>query len=394
MRNSDYDYRSRADASRSYLIIELACLLSIFALCFSKYNKSSKNIILELCKAMSQDRIVVEYVWTDGMGGLRSKARVLEYDPQYLRDGTTIPEWNYDGSSTVQAEGHDSEVIIKPRRSVRCPFRRGANLLVLCDGYNYKGEPLQSNYRVEAQEIFDQALEEEPWYGIEQEFFLVDSKTGKVLGFDDEESNCYPKVQGQYYCSVGSQNAFGREIVDAVLDNLIFANITVSGINAEVAPGQWEYQVGPVEGIDAGDQLYLSRYILERTAESYKAHVEYHPKPMEGEWNGSGCHTNFSTKSMREEGGLERIETAIARLAARHDEHMAVYGEHNELRMTGKHETASHETFTYGRANRGASVRIGNHVYKDNRGYFEDRRPSSNVNPYRVISALFETCCL
>lgn len=345
---------------------------------------------------MSQDtgKIVVEYIWTDGSGGLRSKARVLEHENSYLDDASTIPEWNYDGSSTVQAEGHDSEVIIKPRRSVRCPFRKGDNLLVLCDGYNPKNEPLQSNYRVDANDIFNQGLDQEPWYGIEQEFFLIDAKTGNALGFENPDSACYPKQQGQYYCSVGTANAFGRKVIDEALKNMLYADLTASGINAEVAPGQWEYQIGPVEGIDASDQLYLSRYILERTAEVHGVSIEYHPKPLSGDWNGSGCHTNFSTKPMREEGGLAHINNAIAKLAGKHEQHMAVYGDYNELRMTGKHETADHAIFSYGRANRGASVRIGNQVYKDNRGYFEDRRPSSNMNPYRVTSILFKTCCL
>jgi glutamine synthetase len=348
---------------------------------------------------MSNEKQCIEYVWTDNDGRLRSKTRVLDYDPSHLAKVESIPRWNYDGSSTSQAEGHDSEVMITPRRVVKCPFRRddnlkkGYHLIVLCDGYNYKDEPLQSNYRVKAAEIFEQKPELEPWYGIEQEFFLRDSRTGRILGFD-EDSVSNPQEQGQYYCSVGASNAFGRQIMEKTLENFIYAGLTVSGINGEVAPGQWEYQIGPVEGIDAADQLYLSRYILERTAESFGVDIEYHPKPLDGDWNGSGCHTNFSTKPMREENGLTHIQKAINRLKVKHVEHMAEYGEDNNLRMTGHHETADHSTFSSGRANRGASVRIGNHVYNDRCGYFEDRRPASNMNPYRVTSIMFKTTSL
>lgn len=338
---------------------------------------------------------IVEYIWTDVNSKLRSKARVInnEYNTAHILSPSTLPDWNYDGSSTGQAEGRDSEVIIVPRRTAPCPFRRGNNILVLCDEYDANGSPISSNYRVAAAEIFSQKPELAPWYGIEQEFFMRDARTGQILGFD-QESASNPKSQGQYYCSVGAANAFGRKVIEAVLDNFLYAGLKVSGINAEVAPGQWEYQIGPVEGIDAADQMLLSRYILERTAEMYGVTIEYHPKPMTGDWNGSGCHTNFSTAPMRADGGLAEIEAAIERLAAKHAEHMAVYGEFNQLRMTGAHETASFEKFSYGRANRGASVRIGNQTYNDGKGYFEDRRPASNMNPYRVTSMLYKTCCL
>jgi glutamine synthetase len=342
---------------------------------------------------------VIEYVWTDLEGNLRSKARILEYDERRLFNPLTIPRWNYDGSSTRQADGTDSEVIIIPRRAILCPFRRSPgtdnhNLIVLCDSQNHRSDPLESNYRAGAAKIFENKQELRPWFGIEQEFFMRDVRTGLILGFG-EENGSKPVTQGQYYCSVGGLNAFGRAVLEDALSNFLYSKLQVSGINAEVAPGQWEYQIGPVTGIDASDQLYLSRYILERTAESHGISIEYHPKPTGYEnWNGSGCHTNFSTKPMRDDGGLHVINDAILKLEKKHTEHMEGYGAHNELRMTGIHETADFAKFTYGRADRGASVRIGNHVYDDGKGYFEDRRPSSNMNPYRVTSMIFEACCL
>jgi glutamine synthetase len=340
---------------------------------------------------------IVEYVWIGGSNELRSKTRVLEKINfnAACTNHQLIPWWNYDGSSTEQAEGKLSEVMISPIKVIRCPFRRANNLMVLCDAYDQKWNPIPTNTRAGANQIFNAKLSEEPWFGIEQEFFMYNAKTGLPLGFNGETLD-QPKAQGQYYCSVGANNAFGRQIIEEALDNMLYAGLSVSGINAEVAPGQWEYQIGPVTGIDAGDQLWLSRYILERTAEKYNVRIEYHPKPLgtSEDWNGSGCHTNFSTLSMRNPGGISVIYDAIKKLESKHLEHMRVYGQFNEMRMSGKHETASFDNFTHGVANRGASVRIGNSVYDEGKGYFEDRRPASNADPYLVTSKIFETTCL
>jgi glutamine synthetase len=341
------------------------------------------------------NKIIAEYIWLGGTGELRSKARTL-----VLNDDNTLPnplpEWNYDGSSTGQASGKDSEVIIKPCTIYKCPFRRDNNILVMCDTYKPTGEPLEGNNRYWANKIFNANLDEKPWYGIEQEFFMFDNTTGKPLGFPLIKD---PNPQGQYYCSVGSQNAFGRQIIDTHYEYCLFAGLNISGINAEVAPGQWEYQIGPVEGINAGDQLYIARYILHRISEKHNVSIDMEPKPIEGDWNGSGCHTNYSTKSMREgtiqryneKTGLDYINEAIQKLSLKHSEHMKVYGTGNELRMTGKHETSRFDQFSYGIANRGASVRIPNAAIIDNKGYFEDRRPSSNMDPYLVTGILFDT---
>lgn len=341
-------------------------------------------------------KICIEYVWIGKNNDIRSKTKVLDI----LKDETiqfelkNVPDWNYDGSSTGQADGIDSEVYIIPRRIFSDPFRGNPHKIVLCDTYTPDMISLESNHRAKAVEIFSHRPETKPWYGLEQEYFLMEKTPNmgenmqgyQIMGFNPENS------QGQYYCSVGVQNAFGRKIVERHLEYCLNAGVNISGINAEVAPGQWEFQVGPCEGIEAGDHLWIARYILERVAEDFGVCVNYDPKPIsEGNWNGSGCHTNFSTCDMREEDGYKFIEDAISALSEKHSEHMDVYGSGNEFRMTGEHETSSYNEFSYGIADRGKSIRIGNKTNKDRKGYFEDRRPSSNCDPYLVTSKLYKT---
>lgn len=343
---------------------------------------------------MSSPVTFVEYVWIGGNNELRSKTKVITIDD--INDASLqlqdIPEWNYDGSSTEQASGSDSEVIIKPRAIFNDPFRGHPHKLVMCDTYTPTGEPLSSNNRVWANSLFDTKSEQEPWFGLEQEYFLIYPATNRPIGFHEN------KQQGQFYCSVGAENAFGRTVAEEHLHICVAAGIKISGMNAEVAPGQWEFQIGPCTGIEEGDHLWMARYLLQRVAEIHNLSVNFNPKPLKGDWNGSGCHTNFSTKHMREgledKTGLSFIQDAIHKLSLKQDEHMAVYGSGNDLRMTGEHETASYTVFSHGIANRGASIRIGNANYNNQRGYFEDRRPSSNCDPYLVTGMIFKTTCL
>jgi glutamine synthetase len=312
----------------------------------------------------------------------------------------SLPEWNYDGSSTGQAKGNDSEVIIKPCAVYNDPFRSpDYSFLVLCDTYckdpsdNETIIPHKTNNRVKALEIFNKYNDDvEPMYGIEQEFFLAD-KDGVPLFKNLITQNYINKEwesQGDYYCGIGSKNIIGRNFMEKALSNCIDAGLNITGMNAEVAPGQWEFQVCSV-GINAADQLYIMRYILNRTAESFDWTINLHPKPVKGDWNGSGCHVNFSTKNMREDNGIEHINSAIKKLSKKHLYHMENYGSSNYLRMTGEHETADYNTFTFGVANRGASIRIPNSTNIDKKGYLEDRRPASNMDPYIVTSMLLET---
>jgi glutamine synthetase len=346
---------------------------------------------------------IAEYVWIDADGGYRSKSRVFHTEtPPPLEK---LPEWNFDGSSTGQAPGDDSEVIIKPVAVYYDPFRGGNNILVLTDCYTPGGEAIPTNTRAGAEEIFSQKTEEEPWFGIEQEYTLF--KDGVPLGWPSSNARSFggpvvqlgfPGAQGPYYCSAGADVSFGRDLVEAHLKAGLEAGLNISGINAEVMPGQWEYQVGGPGsvGISCADDLVMSRYILNRVGENFGVTVSFDPKPIPGDWNGAGCHTNFSTKSMREvDNSVETIMMPMMdKLGAAHKEHIAAYGVGNEKRLTGRHETASIDTFKWGVADRGASIRIGNATKQKGKGYFEDRRPASNMDPYVVTSLIFKTCCL
>ncbi|PXF46116.1 Glutamine synthetase PR-1 [Gracilariopsis chorda] len=332
---------------------------------------------------------IAEYVWIDGYNKVRGKARYLPNVPSSPAD---LPDWNYDGSSTGQAPGADSEVILKAQTIFPDPFRGKPNILVMCDTYSPEGAPLPTNTRYECALAMSAAASLEPWFGLEQEYFLINPETGKPIGFPAKGE---PQPQGPYYCGVSGSKMYGRDIVDAHFKACVYAGIKISGINAEVAPGQWEFQVGPAVGIEQGDMLWMARYMLERIAEMKGLDVNYDPKPIKGDWNGSGCHANFSTKPMREAGGYEQhIIPALHKLENKHAEHIAAYGSGNEERLTGKHETASINEFKWGVADRGASCRVGSDTAEKGYGYFEDRRPAGNCDPYVVTRMLVQTCCL
>ncbi|CAM9810199.1 unnamed protein product [Chrysoparadoxa australica] len=336
---------------------------------------------------------MAEYIWIGGSGqDIRCKTRTLPatkngepWSPKNL------PKWNFDGSSTGQAPGDDSEVIIYPQAIYKDPFRRGDNIMVLCDCYKPDGTPLESNTRFECAAVMEKVKAEIPWFGIEQEYTLFEADGVTPFGWP---KGGYPGPQGPYYCSVGTENSFGRHIMESHYKTCLYAGVKISGTNGEVMPGQWEYQVGPCVGIASGDDMIISRFLLQRVCELYGVIVSLDPKPIPGDWNGAGCHTNYSTEKMRNPGGYAEIISAIEKLALKHDEHIKAYGEGNERRLTGRHETASIDQFSYGVANRGASVRIPRDAEAEGCGYFEDRRPSSNMDPYIVTGMMVKTTLL
>lgn len=337
-----------------------------------------------VCQAM--------YVWIDGTGeNVRAKTKTLDFIPQTPKE---VPIWNYDGSSTYQAEGHNSDMYLYPVALFKDPFRKGNNKLVLCDTYKSNGKPSETNKRFSCFKAMEAAKDQEPWFGIEQEYTLLDMDL-RPLGWP---KNGFPGPQGPYYCGVGANKVYARDIVEAHYRSCLYAGVKIAGSNAEVMPAQWEYQIGPCEGISIGDQLWMSRFILHRVAEDFGVVATFDPKPMPGDWNGAGAHTNFSTGPMRGDNGIIEIEKAIDKLSRNHLRHIQAYdpkgGKDNERRLTGKCETSSIHDFSAGVANRGASVRIPRGCAEAKKGYLEDRRPSSNCDPYSVTEAIVRTCVL
>lgn len=345
---------------------------------------SNTNNLEKYLRLPQNGAVLAEYIWVDGSNGIRSKCKTLSKAPKSVED---LPEWNFDGSSTDQAPGSDSDVYLRPVAIYKDPFRLGENIIVLCECWNNDGTPNRANYRHECAKLMEAHAAEHIWFGIEQEYTLFD-EFDHVYGWP---KGGFPAPQGPYYCGVGTGKVFCRDIVEAHYRASLYAGVNISGINAEVMPSQWEFQVGPCEGIKMGDDLTVCRYLLHRVAEEFGVKISFHPKPLAGEWNGAGCHTNVSTENMRLPGGMKYIEEAIQKLSKRHHEHIAVYGEDNDQRLTGRHETASAAAFSYGVANRGASVRIPRSVAKEGYGYFEDRRPASNIDPYLVTGIIAET---
>ncbi len=340
--------------------------------------------------------IKVEYVWVDGCEpwGMRSKVRVLSpSDEQMVRlasyDERAIPRWSFDGSSTGQASTESSDCILNPVKIISDPLG-SYDFTVLCEVLLPSGAPHQSNNRSALVALDDRFLSHGSSFGFEQEFvFMVG---GRPLGFPQEG---FPDPQGIYYCSAGSDRAFGRGISDTHMQACIDAGLDICGTNAEVMPGQWEYQIGGPEcgAVDVSDQLWLSRWLLIKVAEAYDVSVSFDPKPVKGDWNGSGCHTNFSTSEMREEGGITAIEDACKKLSRHIDRHIRSYGSGLDKRLTGLHETCQIDQFRWGVSDRTASVRIPADVKTDGRGYLEDRRPNANCDPYLVTHSMLLTIC-
>ncbi|XP_013780228.1 glutamine synthetase-like [Limulus polyphemus] len=359
----------------------------------SQPTSSNKQTLMKyLSLPQPETKVQCMYIWIDGTGeALRAKTKTVNFIPKHPDE---LPIWNYDGSSTYQAEGSNSDIYLHPVAIYRDPFRGGNNKLVLCETYKYNHKPTESNKRKACVEAMERAKDQHPWFGIEQEYTILDSDN-HPYGWP---KNGFPGPQGPYYCGVGSNKVYGRDVVEAHYRSCLYAGIMIAGSNAEVMPAQWEYQVGPCEGVTIGDDLWMSRFILQRVAEDFNVIVSFDPKPIPGDWNGAGAHTNFSTKAMREEDGLTEIEKAIELLALNHTRHIMAYdpneGKDNARRLTGQHETSSIHDFSAGVANRGASIRIPRQVAEERMGYLEDRRPSSNCDPYAVAEVMVRTICL
>ncbi len=324
-----------------------------------------------------------EYIWLDGSEPtplMRSKTKILEL-------GTEPPIWGFDGSSTNQAPGGSSDCVLKPAHIVLDPIRGGEDKLVLCEVLTVDMQPHPTNTRAPARKAAEKFASHECLFGLEQEYTFL-KPDGRPLGFP---AGGYPPAQGPYYCGVGGSQIFGRDIVEHHLDACLTAGLLVSGINAEVMPGQWEFQIGPLPFPQVADEVILARWLLCRIAEHYDCDATFDPKPAKGDWNGAGCHTNFSTKEMRS--SYEPVVLACEAIGKKALEHVHHYGHNIQDRLTGHHETQRWDKFSYGVSDRSASVRIPWQVALEKKGYIEDRRPNANCDPYVVTRLIAETVC-
>lgn len=340
-----------------------------------------------------------EYIWMDGASPtqkLRSKTRIIS--PRSTPKLTDFPIWNFDGSSTYQSGGENSDLMLHPVCFVTDPIRGEGNFLVMCEVMNEDGTAHESNTRAKLRAVLDAgAAASDPWFGFEQEYTLF--KGREPMGWP---KNGYPAPQGPFYCGVGADEVFGRPLIEKHTDACIDAGLMIYGTNAEVMPGQWEYQIGyrgfkgeSADPLTVSDHLWISRWLLYRIGEDFKIVATLDPKPVKGDWNGAGAHTNFSTNATRDTAtGMDGINAAIARLKERHEDHIPEYGHGLAERLTGLHETCSIHEFRSGVANRGASIRIPRHVAENGHGYLEDRRPGANCDPYRVCTAILRTVCI
>ncbi|QEG38444.1 glutamine synthetase beta-grasp domain-containing protein [Roseimaritima ulvae] len=326
----------------------------------------------------------LEYIWLDGYQPtqtLRSKTKVVDDFSGNVEDAEV---WSFDGSSTQQAAGNSSDCLLKPVACYPDPGRLGKGFLVMCEVMNSDGTPHRTNGR---STIMDD--DDDFWFGFEQEYTIWNPDTNKPIGFPAEG---FPAPQGPYYCSVGSGKAIGREIVEEHLELCLESGLNVEGINAEVMMGQWEFQVFAKSAKRAGDEVWVARYLLERVAEAHSVSINWHCKPVQGDWNGSGMHANFSNSLLRTCGSQEVYEQVCNAFQPRIQEHIDVYGADNDQRLTGLHETQSIDKFSYGVSDRGASIRIPiATVERGWKGWLEDRRPASNADPYMVASAIINT---
>lgn len=356
------------------------------------------------------NKVILEYIYIDGYtsplksGGLemsenanvRSKTKIVDRSSikfTTIPTPESLPDWNSDGSSTKQASGDSSDIVLKPVYVCKDPMRKFQTaFLVLCEVFDKNGQPHPSNTRSRIRSLYEHHKNHEIRFGYEQEYVVWDYKKRNLLGWPDGGN---PDPQGRYYCGVGSWNVAGRSMVEDHMNMCIEAGLDITGINAEVLLGQWEYQIGgpDTDGLEVCDQLWISRWLLHRVSEKYGYVIDFEPKPKDGDWNGSGMHVNFSTKEMREDGGYDKIISACEKLKNRHEAHIDNYGTGNDKRLTGKHETASISKFSYGVSNRGASIRIPQGVHEKQKGYLEDRRPSSNADPYKIGYMMIETIC-
>jgi glutamine synthetase len=357
------------------------------------YTDDNNNIL----KGLNQRQTInIEYIWLGGFGHIRSKTRTIEIQKEPT-SVTDIPKWDFNGLRTYQSQQEEEgDIVLVPVSLYNDPFRGGENKLVLCETYHLTGEPTFSNFRHFAAKLFneDNIREYDPWFGIEQEYILVKYIGTEIkwpFGWTPGE---FPKGNDEFYCANGDHLSFGRPIIEAHFKACLYSGVDIYGINSEFLPSQWEFQVGTSRGIKSADDLILARFILIRIAEAYDISISFEAKLFK-DWCGSGGHTNFSCKETRAPGGLDIIiQKHMPKLEKYHKECIALYGEGNKARLMGMYDAPDIDNFEYGIMNRRASIRIPQKTNDEMKGFYEDRRPAANLDPYIVMSLIFSIACL
>ena len=340
--------------------------------------------------------VKLEYIWVDGHkpAKIRSKVRfdkintnVIENQNVFLK---TLPSWSFDGSSTGQADVDKSDMILKPVRVVpnTTERTRTPSFVVLCEVYDSDDKPHSSNKRAILRDFMKSDNSKGTMFGIEQEFIITNPNNGKPFGWEEQENN-KPRPQGDYYCGVGADVAKMRDVSESHAMACNTAGVSIKGTNAEVMLSQWEYQLSETDALSVCDNLWYSRFFLQRIAEKMNLSISYAPKLIEGdEWNGSGAHINFSTEEMRKNSDDSYMVFLCSSLGEFHEESFSYYGIENDKRLTGKNETSNYDVFTFGEMDRSASIRIPG---SSKNRYLEDRRPAANIDPYEAVGYLLNT---
>ena len=361
--------------------------------------------------------VKLEYIWLDHFGEIRSKTKI--YTEAFVGP-EDLPVWDtINFHSPDQGLGIEFMVLLKPVAIYPDPFRGGNHQIVLTEVLNLDNTPHYSNHRALAVEVEEKAKDHEPQFGIEQEYMIfsttVATREGTQnkktfiekkrvpygwAGHDDPREDEQTRIYISYL-SVGKGILYGRDLAEEHLDHCLHAGLKIHGINAEANPSQWEYQIGVCGPVEMADHLTVSRYILHRLSEKYNASISLQPKPYKGDhYFGSGLHTNFSTKKMREgadgKKGIQFVEEACEKLCdpELHQKHMDVYGDNKErLDGTGL-VVGSKDKCTWGKADKKTSLNITVPTIVKEKGYFEDRRPASNADPYRIAARMVQSVCL
>lgn len=342
------------------------------------------------------DSFILEYIWIDGRGNLRSKYRTAfpKFDSyaDAAHNYIAVKDWNYHDSSTYQASTENTEIALIPVAYYLNPFfEQGRAFLILCKTYNADGSPTNTNFRHDAEKLFESSTSHylDPYFRINQEYFIIQSS-----GTTNFAPLCsYEQPQPDYYCGVG--NVTLRNLAEKHYQYCLNAHLKISAVNAEMEPTQWQFQIGPSSKISASDELWVARYILVKLSEEFRVCICFKPKSLPNPSNSSSLHlhTSFSTQETRDaqnQNGLKCIYQYIDRLSKKHTEHICIYG-HNSNRV---HSGSDYHTFSFASGYRGNNICIPKSVLKAGCGYLEDMRPASNADPYRVTAAIFSTACL